>query len=58
MRMDVKGWAAALMHVMLDHEEIAVAVLGEDFECHGTVAHGVHLAGAVAIREDRGNRLL
>jgi hypothetical protein len=57
-RMDVKGWAAALMHVMLDHEEIAVAVLGEDFEGHGTVAHGVHLAGAVAIGEDGGNRLL
>ena len=39
--MDVKGWAAALVHVMLDHEEIAVAVLGEDFEGHGAVAHGV-----------------
>ena len=58
MGMDVKGWAAALMHVMLDHEEIAVAVLGEDFEGHGTVAHGVHLAGAVAIGEDGGDGLL
>ncbi len=41
MGMDVEGWAAALVHVVLDHEEIALGVLGDDFEGHGTVAHGV-----------------
>lgn len=53
---DVEGWAAAFGHVVLNHEEVALAVVGEYFEGHGAVAHGVHLAGAVRVGEDWGDR--